>query len=645
MNSFFYKETVKIGCLAGLLTGILLGLSEGVWIHLSGNVDASFAKWMLFYFSAVGLYAIMGFTGGAVIAVVASATCTFCGRWISEESRERLWFSLLFGILSGTVLFVYAKLYLFRSIEPAVTILLMAGSIIVCCLFFSFAGPFMAGWIKEIKAVKIVFVFAVILATGWTFSFIMIVPEDIPSAQQGKPDRPNILLITIDTLRADHLGSYGYEKIKTPVLDGLAARGVVFTQHICQQPITTASHTSLLTSTYPVTNGVQGNNFPLDSEAITLQKIMQQHGYTTGAFISGYPLKSHASGLNEGFHHYDDRLFFIDNLLGALSQMVMKLTSVKVVEKYLHGKDYLTLLQRRADETTAAATKWLEGIGGQNFFMWVHYFDPHAPYDPPPPYDKMYDPDYRGSVNGSMQTLFKIWDKTLIPTEADIQHIIALYDGEISYNDEQIGVLLDKLRQMQVLNNTVIIVTADHGESLWEHDYNFKHGDFLYDASIRIPLIIVLPHKEKVISEIDHQTENIDIVPTVLEYLDISQPSAMQGESLLGLIRGAEDYKKRVAFSQAIGRIDERYERETKKYGLRTIKWKFIRYKDGENELFNIQHDPAELKNLAVSKREISEEFNRILDDKLLTIKKSEREIAPLDEDTLHKLKSLGYIN
>jgi arylsulfatase A-like enzyme len=315
------------------------------------------------------------------------------------------------------------------------------------------------------------------------------------------------------------------------------------------------------------------------------------------------------------------------------------------VEKYLHGKDYLTLLQRRADETNAAAIKWLDKFGNKKFFLWVHYFDPHAPYDPPQPYNIMYDPDYHGTVDGSMQTLRDIWGKRLKPTMEDVQHIISLYDGEISFTDEQIGVLIKKLEQKQVLNDTMIIVTADHGESLWEHDYNFKHGGFLYESSLRIPLIITIPGEGIVRKQIDYQTENIDVVPTILEVLKIPKPSTMQGESLLGLISGKDNYNKKIGFSQAIGSRDERYEKETRKYALRTIEWKLIQNETGGNELYHINEDSAELKNLIAFEVGVTKEFNRLLNNKLTSIKKSEREIALPDEDTLRKLKSLGYIN
>lgn len=647
MNSFF--NIVKQGYLGGLLIGILLGLPESIYINWNVNISSSFWEWILFYFTTIGLYSFLGIMGGIVLGVSVGGLSAFYERLFSKGIQEKFQFSLILGIMFGTIFFIYLRFYSFSSFEFLSSLLLLLGSISMFFLTFLILWRIIYEWIKleKVQYAKITIIFMIVLVIGWTLPSIMIALQNTQTfiISQGKQKKLNVLLITIDTLRADHVGVYGYSKIKTPILDRLAEKGTIFTNHICQQPITTASHASILTSTYPISNGVIGNNIPLDSNAITLPEILSQHGYVTGAFVSAYPLKVHASRLDQGFQYYDDRLSIIDNLPGILPQIIMQLTFSRLVEKYLHGKDYLTLLQRRADETTAAAMKWLDGIGGQNFFIWVHYFDPHAPYDPPPPYNRMYDPDYRGSVKGSMQSLFKIWDETLIPTEADIQHIIALYDGEISFTDEQIGVLLDKLKQMQVLNNTVIIVTADHGESLWEHDYNFKHGDFLYESSLRIPLIITIPGEGIVRKQIDYQTENIDIVPTILEVLKIPKPSTMQGESLLGLISGKDNYNKKIGFAQAIGSRDERYEKETRKYALRTIEWKLVQNETGEDELYHIKEDSAELKNLITFEIGVTKEFNRLLNNKLTSIKKSEREIALPDEDTLRRLKGLGYIN
>jgi arylsulfatase A-like enzyme len=323
----------------------------------------------------------------------------------------------------------------------------------------------------------------------------------------------------------------------------------------------------------------------------------------------------------------------------------MRLTLARIVWKYISLKGYGSYLERRGDRTTDAAIRWLEKNGIQNFFMWVHYFDPHVPYDPPPPYDKMYDLSYQGNIDGSMETLLNIWDEKLKPTPDDIRHIISLYDGEISFADQQIGVLIQRLEQMELLNQTIVIVTSDHGESLWEHDYYFKHGDFLYEASLRIPLIIFIPGETMTQKVIDVPTENIDIVPTILDLLKFRQPPSMQGESLLGLMKGEKRFKKTEGFSECTGRKHESDRFETQRYSIRTADWKFIRNEGGEGEIYYIKEDKGELHNLITSQPQVKEALERVLDDKLSTLKRASARTDPRDADTIRRLKSLGYIN
>ncbi|MCP4689062.1 MAG: sulfatase-like hydrolase/transferase, partial [Desulfobacterales bacterium] len=405
-----------------------------------------------------------------------------------------------------------------------------------------------------------------------------------------------------------------------------------------------ASHASLFTSTHPITNGVQGNNTPLDQAASTLAEILAEQGYYNGAFVSGYPVTAHASGLDQGFHHYDDRIFILDHLPGAAPRLCMGLSVFRALEKFMAARHLLIHLQRRGDRTNRAALKWLDTVGEGPFFLWIHYFDPHTPYDPPPPYDTMADPDYKGSADGSMETIYRIWDGEFHPRPRDVAHIISLYDGEIAFTDSLVGRIVEKLKRMKALDNTLLVIASDHGESLWEHDYYFKHGDFLYDSCVRTPLIINLPGKKAAPKRIDHPTENIDSVPTILEALEIPRPGAMQGKSLLGLVRGDNTYTKDHGFSQAIGKRHESYKIERKRYCVRTGEWKFIRNQGEADELYHLVRDPAELSNRVADHPELDGEFNVRLDEILSRIRKSRREIAPPDKETLEKLKSLGYM-
>ena len=650
MASIINKVIVKRGYLTGLLMGILLGLIESLRINFSIENVAPFREWILFYVIAIAFYGLLGTISGMAISGLIIGLSALFKRFLRVEIYEKCQFALLLGGLFGIPLFICLRLYVFLALDFWLSLFMFLGSFLIFSLTFFIAEPFIPNWVKrsELRNGKITAIVLMVLALGFMIFFLAtLLPQRslVPVASQDQQKQMNVLLITIDTLRADHLGCYGYKEIKTPILDGLAERGTIFTQHICQQPITTASHASLLTSTYPVSNGVQSNNIPLDATIIRLPEILSQYGYATGAFVSGYPLQAYASALDQGFQHYDDKFFIVDYLPGQLPKWFMQLTVMGIVEKYLQLRGFMIIIQRRGDQTNEAALKWLDRIEKEKFFLWVHYYDPHTPYDPPAPFNTLYDPNYQGKIDGSMKTLSKIWDKKITLSSDDIRHLIALYDGEISFVDQEIGVLIKKLEQMGIMDHTIIIVTADHGESLWEHDYHFKHGDFLYEGSIRIPLIIFTPGETTVQKVIDFPTENIDIVPTLLEILMIPQPQSMQGESLLGLMKGEKNHKKTIAFSQCIGKKRESDRFEAHKYSIRTVGWKFIRNEGEEDEIYNIKQDPEELYNLITSQPQIKEALKRVLDDNLSSLKRAEIHTTPRDADTLRKLKSLGYIN
>jgi len=249
----------------------------------------------------------------------------------------------------------------------------------------------------------------------------------------------NVLMITIDTLRADCLHCYGCEEIKTPNLDHLARGGVRFKNAVCPAPLTAPSHASILTSLYPHTHGVRINGYPLRDSVLTIAEILKINRYKTAGFVSVDFLGDDVSNLGQGFDTFD----------------------------------WPEKVEQPARAATEKTINWLNEHGEDKFFIWVHYFDPHSDYNPPYPYNAMYDPSYSGSATGSTLFLSKLNQGEIRPNERDLKHIDALYKGEISYVDEWIGVLVDYLKDKGVYENTLIITTADHGEALGEHRHYF----------------------------------------------------------------------------------------------------------------------------------------------------------------------------
>lgn len=410
---------------------------------------------------------------------------------------------------------------------------------------------------------------------------------------QMKPveiDEMNIILFTIDTLRADHLECYGYDKVKTPNINRLASEGILFEHNIVQTPLTLPSHSSILTGTHPLFHGIRDNaGFYLEENHITLAEVLKTKGYSTAAFVGAFVLDSRW-GLDQGFDYYYDNF---------------DLTKYKTIS--------LDSVQRRGDEVLSEACKWLENNSQNKFFAWIHLYDPHTPYDPPEPYRTQYSGRRFG-----------------------------LYDGEIAYVDLLMGDFRNFMEEKNLLNKTLIIFTADHGESLGEHKEN-AHGFFIYDSDIRVPLIIRFPENKFQGNMISNQVRSIDIMPTVLHLIGEKISENVQGESLLPLILGKRGGNALSAYSETYW---PRYH-----YGwselksLRKGQYKFI---DAPRpELYNILEDPGELNNLVNKKATLGHEMKRelvALMDRYSAEGIEEAGPKKIDNDSLVKLQALGYI-
>jgi len=397
-----------------------------------------------------------------------------------------------------------------------------------------------------------------------------------------------VLFITVDTLRSDHLGCYGYKKVKTPNIDSLAERGTMFKNAISQVPITLPSHCSLFTSTYPQFNNVRDNGRTrLGQSAITLAERMQENGYSTAAFVSTFVLDS-KFGLDQGFETYDDRM---QNKPG------------KMIIEHMDA-------ERTADKVTDAAVSWLRDKKDGKIFLWVHYYDPHAIYNPPDPYREIYKNNP--------------------------------YDGEIAFTDEHIGVLLAALKELKLDKKALIIFTSDHGEGLGEHE-EVGHTVFIYDTTLKVPLIFSCPGRIAEGKVIEGQVRLVDIMPTILDFLKLEKNKEIQGKSLIRLMKGRKKSLDLPAYSESLY-AKLRYNWSALK-SLRTKKWKYI--KSPEPELYNIRNDPRELVNLAASTMDVVEELDNRLKSFLTATSSSgvtETKVV-MGEETLQKLASLGYIS
>lgn len=403
---------------------------------------------------------------------------------------------------------------------------------------------------------------------------------------------PDVILVTIDTLRADHVGCYGDEDIQTPALDGLAKDGLRFTSAFTPSPITNTSHTSILTGLYPSSHGVTDFGIPLRPGTPTLAQQLKQNGYATAAFIGAVILdsKTLAPGLDRGFDFYDN---FPGNLPKTSSR---------------YGR-----VERRGMEVVRHAEKWLwqHPPGAKPRFAWVHLYDPHDPYDPPAPFAQKYEG--------------------------------RLYDGEIAYADTALSELLRFLRQQGAYDSSLILVVGDHGEGLGEHGED-THGIFLYDSTTHVPLIIKLPIRSgrqasanaRVISD---QVRTIDLMPTVLTVLRLPVP-ALDGASLEPLWDSSARQPERVAIGEADYPL---------RFGwspLKSVRASGEKYIEAPRpEFYDLKNDSRELKNAYEPWNEQVQKLRQILADFRERVKQNPVNAnANVTTHTIDELKALGYL-
>ena len=423
----------------------------------------------------------------------------------------------------------------------------------------------------------------------------------------------NVILITVDTLRADHLGAYGYQRQTSPNLDLFAKESVLFQNAFSQSSETNPSLSSLMTSAFPMETKVLSNRFSLPEGAPTLAKILHNHGYRTGAVVSNYSLRR-GSGFEHGFETYDDQM---DDW----------------------SKTNWEGMERLAPKTTAAAIRWLAGRGNDKFFLWVHYMDPHYPYIPPAPYNSMFVDQPLGPDKWIPFNKVDTGAGGLVPAAQlgdhhEWQWYIAQYDGEIRFFDASLGTFLQSLRAQGLLDKSLIIVGADHGEGMGEHDYYFAHHEFLYQGLMHVPLLVRFPDRRQAGQVISYAVANVDILPTILETLRIVPPKAIRGRSLL--VSDARDIYASTTYRGL-------------KSALVSDGMKLIEM-EGRVELYDINQDPGEETNLAALPS----------DKEFTTVGKLKRRLAELgiedrlmlgppltwniDAEALRKLKALGYV-
>lgn len=438
-------------------------------------------------------------------------------------------------------------------------------------------------------------------------------------SEQSEPaptNRLNVLLITLDTTRADRLGCYGYEKTTSANLDRLAAEGTLFTQAIAQAAVTPVSHASIMTGLNPYSHGLRVlhglTESRLADSQVTLAEVLKNAGYSTAAFVSAFPV-SERFGLNQGFDIFD-----ADFLTAPADQLVSRNGIVNT------GPN-----QRRADDTSDRALAWLAAARSP-FFLWLHYFDPHDPrVRPPPEVLERY-----GDVEGDERDLLRF-----------------LYDVEIEYLDLHIGRVLDRLKETGQAARTIVAVVSDHGEGLGDHNW-WTHG-ILYQEQVRVPLIVRAPSVPAG-RRVDYVVRTIDLMPTLLDLIGFAPEACppMEGQSLVPLLEGDSPDPNLVAYCDSVNMLTYSFTRQIKDVKDEMLfaevsgPWKYIHHvrQPEASELYDLANDPAEQVNLLEKQLAVAARLKAdLLARKCIPAGQLGRQ-AHMSPEDIERLRSLGYV-
>jgi arylsulfatase A-like enzyme len=644
-----FPEQIIHGALFGSFFGTVAGGIEYLLLHAQ---NAYIGISLKSFWDIMLPYTLIGLAGGICIALVIrvllgqSATLSqlfarlgsvlvalivlsYLVVWATYRFLLPLWkpsnilaysASLIGSIILGVILYRLAKLILERSEREGLTqglrfgvpMFLLAGTIATL-----YALPFAAGR------------FAV------SYSVVARSAREAPSVK-----RPNIVFILVDTLRADHLPMYGYGRQTAPNLNALAAAGVTFTQMYAPSSATRPSVASIFTSLYPIVHKTNHERDFLPDSVVTLAEILRDAGYQTFG-ISGNPNVSSVFGFAQGFDAYH-----LSKPEGAFRLTVMGSILEDVLNKEMFdfvSREHLEI-KGRADGITEFTLRWMERNFNGPAFLYVHYIDPHDPYSPPAPFDNAFDyrraPPLRAGRVEPLQLVSTGHDR------ARVAHTIDQYDGEILYNDQEIGRLLAGLKQLGILDNALVIMTSDHGEEFWEHD-QVGHDKTLYEEVVRVPFIVSWPERIAPGASYREMVNLVDVMPTMLELLEVKPPARIQGFSFAKqIIENAPPNPERKFFAQQINS-----QRSIEM--VRHRRYKFIRHLQGPQagleEFYDLQRDPLERTNLAAMAgsqvtawRKDIDAFNTLVRQPDLWIE--QQQVKELDEEMIRGLRALGYL-
>jgi arylsulfatase A-like enzyme len=463
-------------------------------------------------------------------------------------------------------------------------------------------------------------------------------PRPGPPPAQGSA---NVLWISLDTLRADHVGAFGGPAGLTPTLDELSKEGVVFPDTTCPMPLTAPSHVAMLTGLMPHESGVHKNGVPLSRSVASLPRQLAEHGYVTAGFVSGFPLFDRSSHFASHFHHYDDEFDPSAPLSEGARMTPLGRVALRAMRFRRHWREPI---ERNGDKTVDRTIRWLEtqgdGAGARPFFVFCHLYDVHAEYLPHEPGQK---PSPFWDAESSIARLEILQDET------ERRRLADLYSGEVHFADAQVGRLLERLRARGLLERTLVVVTADHGESLGEHDYWYEHIN-PYHVETHVPLILRLPNHEKAGTRVAGPAQLTDLAATVRDLLGLSLD--LPGSSLASAIESGRIPRRLICCQSMFDFTNAWYATSVRdgRFKLLRRSAAFERYDSkrtaATEQLFDLDADPGELTDLlangaaAPADAKLDELRSRLDDYERICV-----EVGPdhMDPEVREALKRLGY--
>ena len=614
--------------------GLLAGGLEGLAIASTIRLQLSWGEAFLLMLAALLAGALIALAAGIPAGVVAQLS------WRTRTASHRHALGL------GIVGFLLAAWYFWPMGWGLVQQGRWAGGLAGFAVPIGFFGTVMfnarhwlrkveIGWESRVGWLPLCLAASLVLALADASWLVRAIGE---TEGMALADDKNVLIVTIDTLRRDHVSAYGEpEAVPTPHFDAFAEQGVLFTDAVTPLPETGPSHASLFTSLHPSTHGVISNGHPLHRGFTTIAERLADEGYATAAFVSSFAVDSR-TGLDQGFQIYDDD--FMPTVHGISEIRLVGLLQ-RVIMRFGDPLRFPFLLERGADTTNGRAIPWLQAQGERPFFCWVHYFEPHAPYERHP------------ETAASTPALPDIDHRWILAHEQGfeytpevVEQLRSLYGHEVRWVDQRLGELLSALDAAGYAEDTLVIVTADHGEMLGEHDYHFNHHS-IFDEAVRIPLAIRAPGLRAGTQLVDAQVRVMDIPPTVLDYLRLDPMEPTEGRELLGY---AEKVRHASLPTTLVGRKTGSLDRGSL-LGFRTGRpheqegrpLKYIWDLDAQQELlFDLVGDPDELSDIASEHPDLVTQARRVVTPDAERLK---LEPVEMDPSTREGLRALGYMD